>query len=140
MEVRRRRGTTVPVLGVGGIFFRSNDPDGLGAWYRKHLGVGAGCAAPGTEGHDEWSWQVQGGPIVFAPFEAGTDYWHDDKQFMLNLRVSELDELLTSLRAAGVDVTTKDEWDSPETGRFARVHDPEGNAIELWEPPADRRG
>jgi catechol 2,3-dioxygenase-like lactoylglutathione lyase family enzyme len=137
MEARRRRRTTVPVLGVGGIFFRSSDPDALAAWYREHLGVGAGCAAPGTDTADEWSWQVQGGPIVFAPFDADTDYWHDDSQFMLNLRVSELDDLLASLRAAGIDVVTKDEWDSPGTGRFARVHDPEGHAIELWEPPAD---
>jgi catechol 2,3-dioxygenase-like lactoylglutathione lyase family enzyme len=135
MEARRRRRTIVPVLGVGGIFFRSIDPDALSAWYREHLGVGAGCAAPGTD-RDEWSWQVRGGPIVFAPFDTGTDYWDGSKQFMLNLRVSELDDLLVSLRAAGVDVVTKDEWDSPETGRFARVHDPEGNAIELWEAPA----
>ena len=72
---------------------------------------------------------------MFAPFPARTDYWGDDKQFMLNLRVSDLDDMLGRLRAAGVDVVTKDEWDSPETGRFARVHDPEGNAVELWEPP-----
>jgi catechol 2,3-dioxygenase-like lactoylglutathione lyase family enzyme len=136
MEARRPRRTIVPVLGVGGIFFRSNDPDALSAWYREHLGVGAGCAAPGAGDADEWSWQVQGGPIVFAPFDADTDYWPGDKQFMLNLRVSQLDDLLTSLRASGIDVSTKDEWDSPETGRFARVHDPEGHAIELWEAPA----
>jgi catechol 2,3-dioxygenase-like lactoylglutathione lyase family enzyme len=136
MEARRRRRTIVPVLGVGGIFFRSNDPDALSTWYREHLGVGAGCVAPGAGDADEWSWQVQGGPLVFAPFDAGTDYWPDSLQFMLNLRVSELDDLLASLRAAGVDVATDDEWDSPETGRFARVHDPEGNVIELWEPPA----
>lgn len=126
----------MPVLGVGGIFFRASDPDALGAWYREHLGVGAGCSAPDTGPADEWTWQVQGGPVVFAPFEAGTDYWPEGQQFMLNLRVSDLDGMLASLRAAGVDVVTKDEWDSPETGRFARVHDPEGNAIELWEEPA----
>ena len=56
---------------------------------------------------------------------------------MINLRVSDLDSLLASLRSAGIEVITKDEWDSmPEIGRFARVHDPEGNAIELWEPAA----
>jgi catechol 2,3-dioxygenase-like lactoylglutathione lyase family enzyme len=127
----------MPVLGVGGIFFRAQDPDGLSAWYREHLGVGAGCAAEGTTATDEWSWTVQGGPIVFAPFESGTDYWPADHQFMLNLRVSDLDGLLEGLRAAGIEVVTKPEWDSPETGQFARVHDPEGHPIELWEPPAE---
>jgi predicted enzyme related to lactoylglutathione lyase len=79
---------------------------------------------------------VQGGPLVFAPFEAGTDYWPTDRQFMLNLRVSELTSLVEQLAASGVDVMVKPEWNSSETGRFARIHDPEGNAIELWEPAA----
>ena len=56
--------------------------------------------------------------------------------FMLNLRVRDLDGLLEQLNALGIEITTKDEWDTPETGRFARIHDPEGNPIELWEPPA----
>jgi predicted enzyme related to lactoylglutathione lyase len=78
---------------------------------------------------------VRGGPVVFAPFESGTDYWAANKQSMLNLRVSELDSLLEQLDASGIAVIVKPEWDSPEIGRFARIHDPEGNAIELWEPP-----
>lgn len=56
---------------------------------------------------------------------------------MINLRVQDLDALLESLRAAGIAVTTNPEWDTPETGRFARIEDPEGNPLELWEPPAD---
>jgi hypothetical protein len=127
----------MPVLGVGGIFFRAHDPDALTAWYRDNLGVGAGCAAEGTGPPDEWSWTVQGGPLVFTPFEVGTDHWATDKQFMLNLRVSDLDDLLEQLTAGGIAVTVEPEWNSPETGRFARIHDLEGNAIELWEPPAD---
>jgi predicted enzyme related to lactoylglutathione lyase len=127
----------MPVLGVGGFFFRAQDPDALAAWYRKRLGVGAGCAAEGAGEPDEWAWKVQGGPLVFTPFEAATDYWAADKQFMLNLRVRDLDGLLDDLRASGVEVIVKPEWESPEIGRFARIHDPEGNAIELWEPPAD---
>ena len=55
---------------------------------------------------------------------------------MVNLRVSDLDGLLGRLRAAGIEIITKAEWDDPSTGRFARIHDPEGNAVELWEPPA----
>jgi predicted enzyme related to lactoylglutathione lyase len=125
----------MPVLGVGGIFFRAADPDALNAWYRDNLGIGAGCAAEDTGPPDEWSWQVQGGPLVFAPFKQGTDYWAGEKQFMLNLRVSDLDSLLDTLNAAGIEIITRPEWDDPQTGRFARIHDPEGNAIELWEPP-----
>jgi predicted enzyme related to lactoylglutathione lyase len=56
---------------------------------------------------------------------------------MLNLRVSDLDALLQALDAAGIAIRQDPDWDSPETGRFARIHDPEGNPIELWEPPPD---
>jgi predicted enzyme related to lactoylglutathione lyase len=126
----------MPVLGIGGLFFRAQDPDALGAWYRQHLGVGNGCDSTGENQPDEWSWRVQAGPVVFAPFSHDTDYFPADKAFMLNLRVSELDALLGSLRAAGMEIITKPEWNDPHVGRFARLHDPEGNPIELWEPPA----
>lgn len=125
----------MPVLGIGGLFFRARDPDALNAWYREHLNVGAGCSVEATGTPDEWTWSAQGGPTVFAPFKADTDYFAADKQYMLNLRVSEIDALLDKLRAAAIEVITKPEWDDPSTGRFARIHDPEGNAIELWQPP-----
>lgn len=128
----------MPVLGMGGLFFRAGDPDALSAWYRDHLGVGAGCNAGGEGEPDEWFWQVQGGPMVFAPFKSDTDYFAAGKSFMINLRVSDLDGLLASLRAADIAIETRVEWDAPETGRFARIHDPEGNAVELWEPPTAR--
>ncbi|KAA1397607.1 VOC family protein [Aeromicrobium ginsengisoli] len=127
----------MPVLGIGGIFFRAQDPERLTAWYRDHLGVGPGLAAPDAGDPEEWTWKVQGGPLAFAHFDADTDYWSTDRQIMLNLRVSDLDRLLDDLRAGGIAVTVKAEWDSPETGRFARIHDPEGNPVELWEPPVD---
>jgi predicted enzyme related to lactoylglutathione lyase len=127
----------MPVLGVGGIFFRAQDPAALSAWYRDHLGIGAGCAAEDSGPADEWSWSVQGGPLVFAPFESASDYWAAEKQFMINLRVRDLDGLLSDLEADGIAVRIDPEWNSPEVGRFARIHDPEGNAIELWEPAAD---
>jgi predicted enzyme related to lactoylglutathione lyase len=121
---------------MGGLFFRAQDPDALNAWYREHLGVGAGCNSSGEGDPDEWFWKVTGGPMVFAPFKADTDYFAADKQFMINLRVTDLDGLLEQLNAAGIEVITKPEWNDPSTGSFARIHDPEGNAIELWEPPA----
>ena len=125
----------MPVLGMGGYFFRSDDPAALKAWYREHLGVGGGCGIDDNGQSNEWVWFTRGGPMVFEPFKADTDYFAADKQAMINLRVSDLDSLTESLRSAGIEVITKEEWDSmPEIGRFARVHDPEGNAIELWEP------
>lgn len=128
----------MPVLGMGGLFFRARDPDALNAWYRQHLGVGAGCVSDPAATLDEWSWATQGGPMVFAPFKADTDYFAADKAFMINFRVSDLDALLDGLRAADIAIITKAEWDNPDVGRFARIHDPEGNAIELWEPPASK--
>lgn len=125
------------VLGMGGLFFRAKDPDALSAWYRDYLGVGAGCAAEGMGPPSEWVWTIQGGPMVFQPFKHDTDYFPADKGFMLNFRVSDLEGLLEQLNAAGIAIETRDEWDSPETGKFARIHDPEGNAIELWEAPAE---
>lgn len=125
----------MPVLGIGGLFFRAHDPDALNAWYRTHLGIGAGCSSDPDVPASEWIWQVQGGPVVFAPFKADTDYFAADKAFMINLRVADLDGLLISLKAADIPVVTNPEWDHPDVGRFARIHDPEGNAIELWEPP-----
>jgi len=126
----------VAVLGIGGLFFRAQDPEALAAWYKEHLNVGGGCAAPGAGAADEWSWMVQGGPVVFAPFPAATDYFSSDKAFMLNLRVDDLGQLIESLKTAGIAVTTKEEWNDPNVGNFARILDPEGNPIELWEPPA----
>jgi predicted enzyme related to lactoylglutathione lyase len=116
------------VTGIGGFFFRSADPDALAAWYRDHLGVAAG--------HDQ-IWTQEAGMTVFAPFRQDSDYFAADRRWMLNLRVRDLTALTARLHAAGIEVQTKPEWETDEYGRFARVHDPEGNPIELWEPPAD---
>ena len=72
--------------------------------------------------------------MVFSPFKAATDYFAADKQAMINLRVSDLDGLLASLRAAGIAIEREEEMAG--VGRFARIHDPEDNPIELWEPVA----
>ena len=125
----------MPVVGMGGYFFRAKDPEGLKAWYRDHLGVGGGMGEDPATGHsNEWVWYVEGGPMVFSPFRADSDYFAADKQAMINLRVTDLDGLLAKLREAGIEITREEEMEG--VGRFARVHDPEGNAIELWEPVA----
>ena len=79
------------VKGIGGLFFRARDPDALNAWYRERLGVGAGCNADDSGPVDEWSWMTASGPVVFAAFKADTDYFAADRQFMINLRVDDLD-------------------------------------------------
>ena len=113
-------------VGIGGVFFRANDPEALREWYDKHLGLVA---------DDAYQWMQQSGPTVFMPFPRDTDYFPADRQWMLNFRVTGLDSLLSALPDAGIAVATDPAWDTPETGRFARIHDPEGNPVELWEPP-----
>ena len=125
----------MPAIGWGGVFFRAKDPEGLGAWYRDVLGVGGGCGTDAQGQSSDWFWYPGPGPVVFAPFKADSDYFAVDKSCMLNFCVRDLDGLLEQLNAAGIKIETKPEWDTPETGRFARVHDPEGNPIELWKPP-----
>ncbi len=109
--------------GIGGVFFRAKDPQALGAWYGTHLGIDMSAGA----------WMQAPGPTVFAPFPQDSDYFPADRQVMLNFRVDDLTTLIADLRSAGISVETRSEWDS-EIGRFARIHDPEGNPVELWEP------
>jgi predicted enzyme related to lactoylglutathione lyase len=124
----------MPVLGMGGFFWRAQDPDGLAAWYREHLGVGNGCGTDAQGQSNDYLYYQTPGPMVFQPFKAATDYFAADKAFMFNFRVSEIEALIEKLEAAGIDVTKAADWDSTGFGKFARIHDPEGNAIELWEP------
>ena len=72
---------------------------------------------------------------MFAPFAADTDYFPAGRQAMLDFRVGELAMLLVKLRSAGIAVETRAQLDSPETGKFARIQDLDGNPIERWEPP-----
>ncbi len=118
----------MPVVGIGGIFFRANDPEALQEWYQKHLGMVT---------DDAFQWMQQAGPTVFMPFPRETDYFPAAKQWMINLRVADLDQLLSTLRDADIAITTNPDWNAPETGRFARINDPEGNPVELWEPPSN---
>jgi glyoxylase I family protein len=116
------------VTGIGGLFFRAHDPKALARWYQEHLGI---SVLP--SGNGESPWQQEAGPTAFAPFKETTDYFGDpQKAWMVNFRVRDLDKMAAQLRDAGIEV--KIDPQSYPNGRFARLHDPEGNPIELWQP------
>jgi predicted enzyme related to lactoylglutathione lyase len=115
------------VTGIGGLFFRAHDPKALGRWYQQHLGI---TVIP--SGQDS-VWQQEAGPTSFTPFKETSDYFGDaTKSWMVNFRVRDLDKMAAQLQAAGIAV--KMDPQSYPIGRFARLHDPEGNPIELWQP------
>ena len=117
----------VKVLGIGGVFFRSKDPSALAEWYQTHLGID-----PAPTSMTMMPWTTQAGVTVFSPFAEDTDYFPESKEFMLNFRIENLESALEELKAAGID--SADIVSMEGIGRFARIHDPEGNPIELWEP------
>ena len=111
---------TERVLGIGGFFFRSRDPKKLAQWYQLNLGI------------DHRVWQQAAGPTAFTPFAMDTDYFGSKQQaWMVNFRVRNLDAMVAQLQKSNIEVKVDPEK-SPY-GRFARLHDPEGNPIELWE-------
>ena len=125
------------ITGIGGIFFKANDPKALGEWYRKHLGLEVeeygGVTFRESAATTESSPQREA-YTIWSPFEADTDYFApSEKPFMINFRVANLDLLLAQLRSEGVRVDEK--TDKSEFGYFGWAMDPEGNRIELWEPP-----
>jgi glyoxylase I family protein len=119
---------TESVLGIGGFFFRSRDPQQLAQWYQVHLGIDQ---VPTESGHS--GWQQAAGTTAFSPFPLDTGYFGSRQQaWMLNFRVRSLDAMVTQLQKANIEVKVDPE--KYPYGRFARLHDPEGNPIELWEP------
>lgn len=118
------------VTGIGGIFFKTKDPVAVKEWYNKHLGLNT----------DQWGctfwWKDNDGndcSTQWSPFKEDTTYFEPSKKdFMMNYRVENLEELLKTLRAEGV--TVMDEIQKAEEGKFGWILDLEGNKIELWEP------
>ena len=129
--------TTTRVTGIGGIFFKAHDPEALAAWYRTHLGIDVQ-----PWGGAKFPWQREqgypdGGSTAWSVFPETTGYFAPSKApFMINYRVDDLEAVLAALRREGCDVDEK--TDSSAYGRFGWVMDPEGNRVELWEPPAKK--
>jgi predicted enzyme related to lactoylglutathione lyase len=121
------------VIGVGGIFFKAKDPKALYEWYREHLGIESAPDGTGAMWRDADHPEIPG-CNVWAIFPQTTKYFEPSQSpFMINFRVDNLDELLTALREEGVQVDDKVE--RHEYGNFGWIMDPEGNRVELWEPP-----
>jgi len=122
------------VTGIGGIFFQAKDPAALGAWYKRHLGIDVqpwgGAAFDWTDD----AGKPVGGTTAWSVFAAGSDQFAPSTApFMINYRVHDLTALLQALRDEGCNVL--DKTDDGEYGKFGWVIDPEGNKVELWEPP-----
>ena len=118
------------VTGIGGVFFKARDPQALKRWYAEHLGFDLG-----DDGSVMFHWEDKSGLTAWEAFDADTDYFQPSTMpFMINYRVDDLDGLLAQLRAAGVPVD--DRIADYPYGRFGWAMDPEGNRIELWQPPS----
>ncbi len=121
------------VIGLGGVFFKSQDNKAVREWYQNHLGIES----------EEWGaifpWRRKENPeeesyTAWSPFKADTNYFEpSNHDYMINYQVDDLDSLLNELRKEGVTVVGNVE--ESEFGKFGWVLDPEGRKIELWEPP-----
>lgn len=120
------------VISVGGVFFKSPDPEALGAWYARWLGLPVqhpyGASFPAGQ-------MPSGGFHVWSPFPADTTYFAPcERAFMFNLVVDDLDGALAQVAEGGAEVLP--EREDGEFGRFGWFLDPDGNKVELWQPPA----
>lgn len=120
------------VTGIGGIFFKTTDPENTKAWYRDHLGFDTNewgtmfafrdDTDPDKKGYLQWS-----------PFKADTKYFApSSREYMINYRVDDLEALVAALKDKGVTIC--DEIESYDYGKFVHIMDNDGNKIELWEP------
>jgi catechol 2,3-dioxygenase-like lactoylglutathione lyase family enzyme len=123
------------VTGIGGVFFKARDPKALARWYRERLGLdvqewGGAALRWGTP-------ENPSGTTAWSLFDADTSHFEPSTApFMVNYRVDDLDALFESLRAHDCEIVGGPE--ASEYGKFGWVLDPEGNKVELWEPPAGR--
>ncbi|PYX57613.1 MAG: glyoxalase [Acidobacteria bacterium] len=123
------------VTGIGGIFFKADNAEKLYNWYEKYLGIkrapdGSGAMFEWREADDS----QRKGMTIWAVFRRDTKYFDPSRSgFMINYRVDDLDALLETLKKEGVEIDPHRE--NYDYGRFAWIMDPEGNRVELWEPP-----
>ena len=122
------------VTGIGGIFFQAQNPDALCAWYKAHLGIDVqdwgGAAFIWADAHGN---PIKGTTVWSIGRASGDQFAPSRSPFMINYRVDDLAALLEALRAEGCNVLEK--TDDSEYGKFGWVIDPEGNKVELWQPP-----
>ena len=124
--------TEPKVTGIGGIFFRSSNPDEIKKWYGKHLGLaineyGSPFEFRNANRPDEINY------LSWSPFDEKTEYFAPStKEFMINYRVQNIEALVEKLRGNGVTIV--DEIEEFDYGKFVHIMDPEGNKLELWEP------
>ena len=124
------------VTGIGGVFFKGRDHKALREWYARHLGIESGDYGTTFDWRERDNPDVEGS-TAWCVFPADTKYFGPgDSPLMINYRVADLDALLAALQAEGVRIDPK--RDQAEYGRFAWIYDPEGNKIELWEPPKEK--
>jgi|SRR5579872_1602217 len=120
------------VTGIGGVFLKAEDPERLYVWYERHLGI-----KREPDGSVIFRWSDDADPdgmTVWALFPRDTEYFEPSRSpVMINFRVDDLDALVASLAGEGVEIDPRRE--DHDFGRFAWVMDPEGNRVELWEPP-----
>jgi glyoxylase I family protein len=122
------------VTGIGGFFFRAKDPKALAVWYERNLGV---TQTPTS--YSQEPWRTEAGVTVFGAFKQDTKYFgRDTQQWMLNFRVRDLAAMVAQLKRAGIEVQV-DPTEYPN-GKFALLHDPEGNPIQLWEAKEPPKG
>jgi predicted enzyme related to lactoylglutathione lyase len=120
------------VTGIGGIFFKCQDPDKMKEWYSKNLGFATNPYGAVFEWHQGADPQKKGF-TNWSPFKQTTQYFDPStKDFMINYRVENLEALVTELRQNGVVIL--DEIETYDYGKFVHILDAEGNKIELWEP------
>jgi predicted enzyme related to lactoylglutathione lyase len=124
------------VTGIGGVFFSSKDPTAISTWYKEKLGVPVG-----EHGYASFAWREadephRAGLTTWAASEIGNEHFgKPTQQWMINYRVENLDALLEELQRAGVEIVPHRE--NHEYGKFAWIVDPDGNRVELWEPPSE---
>ena len=122
------------VTGIGGIFFHAKDPASMHAWYRKHLGIDVQSWGGAAFQWTDASGAPAGGTTIWSVGPADGEHFAPSRSpFMVNYRVDDLHALVAALKAEGCDVLPKIE--ESEYGKFAWVMDPEGNEVELWQPP-----